>query len=624
MYKKKSVFKKKLPKYSKGAKLAPAIGTLVGAGIGTAIAPGVGTQIGATLGGSAGSVVGGMMEDDGLANPMTPATQFVSPTYPTRGVDVRSFPMGGLLPYDYEVEKGEVVEGNAQLEGNQATQLSSNFQLVEGKTHANGGVKGAGGERVFSDRSTVSPEVINQLSEYIKVPNRKSGYTHAELQKIIAKKFGDAEYNSKVGRDKISQNTANMNAKMMELAGDIIFQDQENQKEEFEMGKVKGSPFKRKYQTGGDIELPLDSAYLNNLSPRAAAEAMKILGREDINYLTYIRNNPSKYPGLIDSAATHLRNQYTGLMKYKLEKDFADQMAFEKEKERTMSIAAESANKAIGKKSSREKSSGWGSSWGNSGYVPVKAMGGKLPKYETGVDLLSPRPVQQYDTTSMTAPRPYRNIVTQPTAPDTTVKPNNSAGIDSTLVGANVANYLMNQYAINNIKTGRPVAQEVAPQMNYTDRSGSLVNANMRGFTNAVASLRRSGQDNASNIQRLYANTLDSNAAALNNEVARRDQISGANAQLRGQSNARNIAGINQELDDRLANRVFKTRQSIDNRNTLTEGITSAIDNKNLLQSDRNKLTILMRQFQTSGVGGRFEDWLKSTDPALYSRAFNN
>jgi hypothetical protein len=60
----------------------------------------------------------------------------------------------------------------------------------------------------------------------------------------------------------------------------------------------------------------------------------------------------------------------------------------------------------------------------------------------------------------------------------------------------------------------------------------------------------------------------------------------------------------------------------VNNRNTLVEGAIGNLTTTRLEAAEQDKLTILMRQYETSGVGGRFEDWLKTADPALYRKLY--
>lgn len=136
---------------------------------------------------------------------------------------------GGTLagtPAEYEAESGETIQGNPQLEA--GTQLASDMYQVNGDTHENGGTMGAGGERVFSDRLKISPQLAEILKE-AKIgvsPNA----TYAEATNKIGKIKGKME-------DKLdsnftpSVNTAKKMIDRLDQASDLLFQDQEMQKQ---------------------------------------------------------------------------------------------------------------------------------------------------------------------------------------------------------------------------------------------------------------------------------------------------------------------------------------------------------------------------------------------------------
>jgi hypothetical protein len=148
--------------------------------------------------------------------------------------------MGGETPQSYEVEKGEVVQGNAVLE--EGTQLSDDMHLVGGKSHENGGTEGIGGERVFSDRMKMNKEVVETLQK-LGLP-LKGQVTYAEAAKVIGKK-------KKIAEEKIDSKMApsiKTGRRMMEdhdNALDIIFNIQEMMKPQTAVVK--------KYALGGPL-----------------------------------------------------------------------------------------------------------------------------------------------------------------------------------------------------------------------------------------------------------------------------------------------------------------------------------------------------------------------------------
>lgn len=109
--------------------------------------------------------------------------------YDTYGVNKSFYAKGGLIEGDYEVEKGEVIQGNPVLEEGQ--ELSSDMFLVGGNSHEQGGTEGMGGERVFSDRLHLDKDTIAAFKTLdIKLP---SNSTYAKAAEIIGKRKGKAE-----------------------------------------------------------------------------------------------------------------------------------------------------------------------------------------------------------------------------------------------------------------------------------------------------------------------------------------------------------------------------------------------------------------------------------------------
>lgn len=166
-----------------------------------------------------------------------------TPPHFAKGGRMSRYAQGTENPNDqYEVEKNEIVEGNdTQLAEGQ--QLSSDMHKVGGNTHENGGTVGQGGERVYSDRSYVSPMALQAIKQFgYKIPK---GSKHAAAVEILAKKQGKYEEKSHAVNHRERNSNMIMLNRVKELQ-DLIFQDQEMQK-----GVVDNQ--QQQFRSGGNL-----------------------------------------------------------------------------------------------------------------------------------------------------------------------------------------------------------------------------------------------------------------------------------------------------------------------------------------------------------------------------------
>lgn len=184
-----------------------------------------------------------------------------------------SYQQGGTVDLqegaDYEVEGGEVIEGNAQLES--GSPIANNMQVVQGPSHEGGGVMGTGGERVFSDR--LKPEEdIKQIFDLIGLGKPK-GKTYAELAESLGKSKGKME--SKLeSNSRPSVNTAEQMLPKIDAALDILFEDQESSKSEPYSGIDpiefrQGGQLPKPYTSRPDFSMPSQEIerQLNTFNP---------------------------------------------------------------------------------------------------------------------------------------------------------------------------------------------------------------------------------------------------------------------------------------------------------------------------------------------------------------------
>lgn len=120
----------------------------------------------------------------------------------------------------YEAEGSEVVQGNAQME-NPTTPLASDMQQINGPSHEQGGVMGQGGDRIFSDRLKISPN----LKDVLRTSGIKVGAnsTYADVSNKLGKLKGKFEDKT----DGVGKQTATLMLPKIEQSLDATFNDQE-------------------------------------------------------------------------------------------------------------------------------------------------------------------------------------------------------------------------------------------------------------------------------------------------------------------------------------------------------------------------------------------------------------
>lgn len=230
---------KKLPKYSLGAD----INTVVGAGAPLLNAiPGIGPALSAGV----GLLSSGLNTFDAFGDKRRAAKEeerraeearkfqdkqlrYVAESsqikqYPTQGVATYSmYKYGGVPNAQYEVEKGEVIQGNG-VELEQGNQIASDMHSVGGQSHKNGGTEGKGGERVYSDAMKISPILLQGLdSMKFKI---KPNSTYADVAKKLGNLKGKLEDKAK-SYDKAANNTAKIMGERIDSTLEAAFNEQE-------------------------------------------------------------------------------------------------------------------------------------------------------------------------------------------------------------------------------------------------------------------------------------------------------------------------------------------------------------------------------------------------------------
>lgn len=135
---------------------------------------------------------------------------------------------GKTFTPQYEVEKGEVVQGKDTILED-GKNIASDLKLVEGETHEQGGTKGAGGERVYSDHLKINSTLKDTLNKLGLNINKST--TYADVSKQVGIKKGNLE--KKLGlnlNNKLGNNSSNEMLKRYDSILDFIFKAQEDSK----------------------------------------------------------------------------------------------------------------------------------------------------------------------------------------------------------------------------------------------------------------------------------------------------------------------------------------------------------------------------------------------------------
>jgi len=289
--------------------LQTAQGALKGFQAGAALGP-AGMIAGAAIGGIS-SLVGAKkqkeemeeaMNQEALArkNAAIDSSNQTLTDYPVNGVEgvqyykmggrilkAPKFKTGGTMPNaEYEVEEGEVVQGDAQLEAGK--HIATDMQVVKGDKHEEGGVGGIGGERVFSDTS--------KLPSFLKDVMKDNGITlsgnptYAEVAEKLGTKKGNLQKKLASGY-KPSMNTAKIAGQKLEQLLDTLFQIQEvtkpvttEEKQSFRYGGVPGDdePVSSVYKrvTGMDWKTARAQGLTDGTATRNLALRDSLLNRE--------------------------------------------------------------------------------------------------------------------------------------------------------------------------------------------------------------------------------------------------------------------------------------------------------------------------------------------------------
>lgn len=166
---------------------------------------------------------------------------------------------GGNLNPEYEVEDQEIIQGNdTNLEGQE--DLASDMTKAVGATHEQGGILGEGGERVFSDRIKIWPQLYSILkANKISV---KPNDTYAKVAEVLGKKKGKFEDKLESFEPTVYKTGQTMTKRMDNLI-EATFQEQEtNKNQDMESNE---------YKEGGWIQKAINPAHKGYCTPMSKA-----------------------------------------------------------------------------------------------------------------------------------------------------------------------------------------------------------------------------------------------------------------------------------------------------------------------------------------------------------------
>jgi hypothetical protein len=209
------------------------------------------------------------------------------------GTILKRYAEGGFTP-QYEVEKDEIVEGeDVQLSNGKS--LTKDLHKATDYTHEDynantgtTGVLGSGGNRVFSNRSKLSNEAISILSMFKLKVNTNT--THAKAMEEIAKK--EIKVAKLDGSTNFrTQNTADALMSRYKGMREVVFNDQEIQKEPLPQFKMGGTIKKKlpRYYKGASFE-PV-SIKFPETAPKIYPKIDPIGGVQNFNPYNFSGNN---------------------------------------------------------------------------------------------------------------------------------------------------------------------------------------------------------------------------------------------------------------------------------------------------------------------------------------------
>jgi hypothetical protein len=476
---------------------------------------------------------------------------------------IRKFSEGGMIQPEYEVEGNEVVQGtDTQLEGQQ--DLASDMTKAVGPTHADGGVKGQGGERVFSDRLYASPLIHSYLSaNKVKVSKNP---TYAEVAEALGKKKGKYEEKLK-SHNPLTHNTGKaMTGRINDLI-EATFQEQEMFKQQEEMKNPKYAKGGKlpKYPIGGPK--PYTGVTQYGIDPNEFNTFLSKTGRlngSNRTNATVDEFNDWKKPPLTDS---DIANSLDGLDPKEI---YMNKLA---NPDITKDVNA----------------------------LTEKALAG----------MSSPSKTTTNATTTTGSP------FSKPSSTGTFLK-NNLNNLSENLdygQAVNLGVYLNNVKNANKQKTG--ITRQVAAptyMRNVNILPYSQYNINKQARTAGIAVDRASGnvQDTFGRKQAIAANAMDATSQAAVQQAQADMQVNNQNTAINNDYRNRLVVAANEDAIDKLQgeNAILTNKQGASN--AFLQGVMGNIASNRSYRVDKEKNAIARSYAGTRGTDVRSTEKLRS------------
>lgn len=478
---------------------------------------------------------------------------------------------GGFTP-EYEVEHKEVIQGN-NVKLSNGGQVSNDMHLAEGYTHdemnpttGTTGVLGAGGDRVFSNRSTLLPETM-QILKSLKIPVKPSD-THAKVALTVAKK--ESKFEGGVHAVNLRErNTSNQMLQRYAIVKDIIFQDQEIQKpQQQEMPK---------FAMGGKInkKLPKYDDGKNLITTN--------IKNSSGNNGTYTMSSPTQ---IVNPFIKTKTNRYNNWQLANLE-DNTNQVAVSNNGVKLLSNIQNSNFAPISPK-----------------YTPInlnpdEVDNGNLELANQTEIARKTQPVNPNSIESKSLPSAV-NI--ENTAEIKGGNTNNTGG-DNWGTAANTLNLINNIASVNKLKAFTNPEMPVAPVMRYTSNLPYNIYENMKAGRVALKNMNRYGA-NPSNKYALASNVIEGNNRAVAEDNLRRGEFNNQASLVRNQVDNQGIQIRNAIQQGKID---LNNTKVTERNNAVNVWATGEMQNK--FHNDQVKLGREQMQLEYmgryGGVGGR-------------------
>ncbi len=492
------------------------------------------------------------------------------------------FAEGGEVQEPYEAEKGEVIQGDAQLEA--GTQHASDMHEVGGNTHEQGGTMGVGGNIVFSDRIVVGDQLAEAITKMGISTDRKD--TYAEVALKLAKLKGKSEERVKT-TDRIKGTTATANIAKISQLTEILFAMQEQYKQNGTFaygGHIRRGMIQMK--RGGNI--PYQQALSDIMGMAQDGWLTKNPQGQSIDFNTLDSNgmNQEEMWGRQDPSVV---NPTTGLRNpISLGTPFNGNVS-------TMPNYSNTINSKIGFDPT------------NRSNIPINRTG-NVP-YSSANSIATPMTVSPQVSTTQAVGQNGQGIDWQ------------GALGQVTPYVSSVVGYLRNRNSIKRMNTNPNVNLLTNPAYTYNDRSYDAINDVDNQMRNIQKSIIQNGGSSSAQAA-LFAKGLEAKNKIRYGETMRRDTY---NSGFSNQVNAVNQANVGLVNNRNELSRNDKNQQQallMQADNSLLENLNTVTAENNQKQSDIMRMMYLQKMYNVGRGTGDYDEQERNKRIANGTRSF--